>query len=254
MHALAAKKSAEIIKEKKYTASMFEPTPEVGACGDRMVMVEFEPLLTPEINEAVHTLTVAVETARIPGIVECTPSYHSLGIQYNPLQIGYAEVVRRVREIVESDQRHQRRAVRRVEIPVVYGNDFGLDLESVARARGLNIEAVVALHSEAIYRVCLIGFTPGFPYLSGLPETLATPRLPTPKTSVPAGSVAIGGRQCGIYPVNSPGGWSILGRTPLRLFDVQQVEPCLLSPGDEVVFRRISEHEFAEIASQVGAL
>ena len=233
---------------------MFGLTPKIGVCGDRTAIVEFEPVITPEINEAVHTLAAAVEAARIPGIVECTPSYHSLGIEYNPLQIGYAEVVRRVREIVESDQRHQGRAVRRVEVPVVYGNDFGPDLESVASARGLSIEAVVALHSAAIYRVCLIGFTPGFPYLGGLPETLATPRLPTPRTSVPAGSVAIGGRQCGIYPVDSPGGWSILGRTPLRLFDIQQVEPCLLSPGDEVVFRRISEQEFTEIVSQVGAL
>ena len=247
-------KSAEIIKEKKYTASMFGPTPEVSACGDRTVMVEFEPVIAPEINEAVHTLTAAVDSARIPGIVECTPSYHSLGIHYNPLQIGYMEVVRRVREIVESDQRHQRQAVRRVEVPVVYGDDFGPDLKSVASIRGLSTEAVIALHSEAAYRVCLIGFTPGFPYLGGLPELLATPRLPTPRTSVPAGSVAIGGRQCGIYPVSSPGGWSILGRTPLRLFDVQQVEPCLLSPGDEVVFRRICDREFAEIASQVGAL
>ena len=186
--------------------------------------------------------------------MNATPSYHSLGIHYNPLQIGYAEVVRRVRELVESDQRHQRRAIRRVEVPVVYGGDFGPDLKSVASAHSLSIEAVVALHREPVYRVCLIGFTPGFPYLGGLPEALATPRLPTPRASVPAGSVAIGGRQCGIYPVNSPGGWSILGRTPLRLFDVQQAEPCLLSPGDEVVFRSICEREFAEIASQVGAL
>jgi inhibitor of KinA len=247
-------KSAEIIKEKKYTASMFGPTPEFSACGDRMVMVEFEPVIAPEINDAVHELAAAMETARIQGIVECTPSFHSLGIHYNPLQIGYADVVRRVRELVESDQRHQRRAIRRVEVPLVYGSDFGPDLKSVASAHSLSIEAVVALHCEPVYRVCLIGFTPGFPYLGGLPEALATPRLPTPRASVPAGSVAIGGRQCGIYPVNSPGGWSILGRTPLRLFDVQQAEPCLLSPGDEVVFRSICEREFAEIASQAGAL
>ena len=247
-------KSAEIIKEKKYTASMSARTPEVRTCGDRTVMVEFDPVIAPEINEAVHSLTAAVDTARIPGIVECTPSYHSLGIHYDPLQIGYAEVVQRVREIIESGPQHQRSAVQRVEVPMVYGGDFGPDLKSVARAHGLSVEAAVTLHSEAVYRVCLIGFTPGFPYLSGLPEALATPRLPTPRASVPAGSVAIGGRQCGIYPVNSPGGWSILGRTPLRLFDVQKVEPCLLSPGDEVVFRRIYEEEFSEIASQVGAL
>ena len=157
-------------------------------------------------------------------------------------------------KLATSEYQHQRSVVRRVEVPVVYGGDFGPDLKSVASAQSLSVEAVVALHSEALYRVCLIGFTPGFPYLGGLPETLATPRLPTPRASVPAGSVAIGGRQCGIYPVNSPGGWSILGRTPLRLFDVEKLEPCLLSPGDEVVFRRICEQEFSEIASQVGPL
>jgi len=233
---------------------MFDPTPKIRACGDRMVMVEFEPVIAPEINDAVHTVTAAMESARIPGIVECVPSYHSLGIHFNPLQIPYAEIVRRVRDILLSDQPDQRRVLRRVQVPVLYGDDFGPDLKSVARARGLSVEAVVALHSQAVYRVCLIGFTPGFPYLSGLPETLTTPRLTTPRKSVPAGSVAIGGEQCGIYPVSSPGGWSLVGRTPLRLFDVQKVEPCLLSPGDEVVFRRICEQEFAEIASQVGAL
>ena len=219
-----------------------------------MVMVEYEPVITPEINDAVHIVTAAVENARILGIVECVPSYHSLGIHFNPLQIRYSEVVRRVREVLVSDQPHQRCLLRRVEIPVVYGDDFGPDLKSVASAGGLSVEEVVTLHSEAVYRVCLIGFTPGFPYLSGLPKTLTTPRLTTPRKSVPAGSVAIGGEQCGIYPVNSPGGWSIVGRTPLRLFDVQKVEPCLLSPGDEVVFRRIGEQEFTEIASQVGTL
>lgn len=251
---MVPRKSAEIIEEKKYTASMFDPTPRISACGDRMVMVEFEPVIASEINDAVHTVTAAVENARIPGIVECVPSYHSLGIHFNPLQIRYSELVRRVRDILASDQPYQRRLLRRVEIPVVYGDDFGPDLKSVASARGLSVEAVVALHSEAVYRVCFIGFTPGFPYLSGLPETLNTPRLTTPRKSVPAGSVAIGGEHCGIYPVSSPGGWSIVGRTPLRLFDVQGVEPCLLSPGDEVLFHRIGEQEFAEIASQVGTL
>jgi len=218
-----------------------------------MVMAEFAPMIAPEINDAVHRLAAAVENARIPGIVELTPSYRSLGIYYDPLQIEYSEIVQRLGELVSSDQPGLQRRARRVEVPVVYGGDFGPDLEFVASAHGLDAAAIVALHREPVYRVCLIGFTPGFPYLGGLPETLATPRLATPRAAVPAGSVAIGGQQCGIYPVNSPGGWRIIGRTPLRLFDVRQVEPCLLAPGDEVVFRRIREHEFGEIASQAGA-
>jgi KipI family sensor histidine kinase inhibitor len=247
-------KSAEIIKEKKYTGSMFEAAPQVSACGDRMVMVEFSPVISPEINDAVHRLAAALENERIPGIVECTPSYHCLGVHYNPLEIGYSEVIRRVREILESGQPDQRCFPRRVEVPIVYGGDFGPDLKLVAHTHRLTTEAVVGLHTAAVYRVCLIGFTPGFPYLSGLPEMLATPRLATPRASVPAGSVAIGAQQCGIYPVKSPGGWNIIGRTPLRLFDVQQAEPCLLAPGDEVMFRGISDHEFDEIVAQGGTL
>ena len=232
---------------------MFGEPPQLRACGDRMVMVEFEPTIAPEINDAVHSLAAAVENARIPGIIEWTPSYHSLGIHYNPLQIEYSEVVRRVGELIGSSQPSTKRTARRVEVPVVYGGDFGPDLESLADSHSLGAVAVVALHREPVYRVCLIGFTPGFPYLGGLPKTLATPRLATPREAVPAGSVAIGGQQCGIYPVNSPGGWRIIGRTPLRLFDVHRVDPCLLAPGDEVVFRSIREQEFAEIASQAGA-
>jgi inhibitor of KinA len=232
---------------------MFGAAPQLRACGDRMVMVEFEPMIASEINDAVHCLAAAVENARIPGIIEWTPSYHSLGIHYNPLQIEYSEIVGRVGELVSFNRRFTKRLVRRVDIPVVYGGDFGPDLESVASTHGLDAEALVALHGQPIYRVCLIGFTPGFPYLSGLPNELATPRLATPRAVVPAGSVAIGGKQCGVYPVNSPGGWHILGRTPLRLFDIQRAELCLLAPGDEVVFRRIREQEFAEIDSQAGA-
>ena len=232
---------------------MFGEPPQLRACGDRMVMVEFEPTIAPEINDAVHSLAAVVENTRIPGIIEWTPSYHSLGIHYNPLQIEYSELVRRVGELVSSSQPAKKRTARRVEVPVVYGGAFGPDLESLADSHSLGAVAVVALHREPVYRVCLIGFTPGFPYLGGLPKTLATPRLATPREAVPAGSVAIGGQQCGIYPVNSPGGWRIIGRTPLRLFDVHRVDPCLLAPGDEVVFRSIREQEFAEIASQAGA-
>ncbi len=232
---------------------MFGPVPKLRACGDRMVMAEFAPMIAPEINTAVHSLAAAVESARIPGVVECIPSYHSVGIHYDPMVIEYSEMLQRLGRLLSSDQPDLRRASRRVEVPLVYGGDFGPDLEWVASAHGLSAEAVIVLHSKGIYRVCLIGFTPGFPYLGGLPETLATPRRAKPRAAVPAGSVAIGGQQCGIYPVNSPGGWRIIGRTPLRLFDVQHVEPCLLAPGDEVVFRSIREHEFAESASQASA-
>jgi inhibitor of KinA len=250
---LAIEKSAEIIDQKKYTASMSGPAPQIRACGDCMVLVEFAPMIAPEINDAVHRLAAAVEAAAIPGVAECTPSYHSLGIHYHPLQIEFQEIVRRIGELVAHKPVSAKHPARRTVIPVVYGGDFGPDLEWVANTCGLSAEMAVAIHCEAVYRVCLIGFTPGFPYLGGLPEALAVPRLATPRTAVPAGSVAIGGQQCGIYPVKSPGGWRIIGRTPLRLFDVRRVEPCLLVPGDEVVFCSIREAEFADFATEAGA-
>lgn len=233
---------------------MIATASQILACGDRMVSVEFAPVIAPEINEAVHSLAAAVENARIPGIVECIPSYRALGVHYDPLQIRYSEIVRQLNDLLSSRQISAKRIPRRLEVPVVYGDDFGPDLNSLATIHGLSGEATVTRHLKAVYRVCLIGFTPGFPYLSGLPEELATPRLPTPRQAVPAGSVAIGGRQCGIYPVSSPGGWRIIGRTPLRLFNIQRSEPCLLAPGDEVVFRRICGSEFAEIASKADSL
>jgi KipI family sensor histidine kinase inhibitor len=233
---------------------MIGPAHRILDCGDRMVSVEFAPMIAPEINDAVHRLAAAVESAGIVGIVECVPSYRSLGVHYDPLQIERSEVIRRLNALLSSGQTFAKRNTRRVEVPLVYGEDFGPDLDSIAAMHGLSAERVIALHREVVYRVCLIGFTPGFPYLSGLPEELVTPRLPNPRRAVPAGSVAIGGRQCGIYPVKSPGGWRIIGRTPLRLFSIQRPEPCLLAPGDEVVFRRIDEPEFVEIASKAGVL
>jgi len=215
-------------------------------------MVEFAETISPEINVAIHGLAEALENAKIPGIVECTPCYCSLGVHYDPLQIQCHVVMEQLSQLLTSKRQDWRHVGRRVEIPVVYGGDFGPDLEWVASTHGLNAQNVVALHSEPVYRVFMIGFTPGFPYLGGLPETLACPRLPSPRTVVPTGSVAIGGLQCGIYPVNSPGGWRIIGRTPLRLFDVRIAKPSLLAPGDEVVFRRIDEQEFFQIASQAG--
>ncbi|MCI0620864.1 MAG: 5-oxoprolinase subunit PxpB [Acidobacteria bacterium] len=231
---------------------MIVPRPQYRPCGDRMVLAEFAEVIAPEINEAVHCLAAGLQKARIPGVLEWTPSYRSLGIYYDPLEIGYAALVEHLEKLVSSGAPLSQPATR-VEIPVAYGGQFGPDLEFVASTHGLSLEQVIALHSEKAYRVYLIGFTPGFPYLGGLPEQLATPRLAEPRRLVPAGSVAIGGQQTGIYPVDSPGGWRIIGRTPLRLFDIQKAIPCLLAPGDEVVFRPIREREFGEIAAQVGA-
>src|SRR5262245_18727087 len=246
-------KCAEIIEQKKYTASMFGLAPQFHACGDRMVLVEFAPTISPGINNEVQNLAAALESTRVAGIVEWTPSYCSLGVYYDPLRIGYSQVIERLTQLSSIGSQVSARITRRVEVPVVYGREFVLDLEWVATSHGFSVDEATARHSAAVYRVYLIGFTPGFPYLGGLPQELTAPRLPTQRAMVPAGSVAIGGQQCGIYPVSSPGGWRIIGRTPLHLFNIRHVEPCLLTPGDEVVFRGISEQEFHQLTSEAGA-
>ncbi len=140
-------------------------------------------------------------------------------------------------------------APRRVEIPVCYGGELGPDLDDVARTHGLAPEEVIRLHADADYLVYMIGFMPGFAYLGGLPERIATPRRKTPRTAVPAGTVGIGGRQTGVYPLVSPGGWNLIGRTPVKIFDIKRDEPTLLSTGDRVRFRPISRSEFDEASA-----
>jgi inhibitor of KinA len=215
------------------------------ACGDRMILIEFGNAISPAVHALVQRFMKALEQARIPGIAEWVPSYCSVGVVYDPLQIGYQSLAAKLQELAGLEEPMLAAAPgRRVAIPVCYGADLGPDLSFVAAQHGLTERQVVDLHVGAIYRVYLIGFTPGFPYLGGLPPELNTPRRDSPRDRVPAGSVAIGGQQTGIYPVESPGGWHIVGRTPLKLFDLDRPSLSLLEAGDEVVFQTISRREF----------
>ena len=176
----------------------------------------------------------------IRGILNFHPAYSSVLVDFDPRLRGFAELEALLRELAAAGSGAD--AIERmVEIPVRYGGEYGPDLEDVARHTGLSAARVVELHSSAEYLVHFLGFSPGFPYLGGLPAELATPRLAAPRKLVPGGSVAIGGSQTGVYPVDSPGGWRIIGRTPLRLFDAEASPPALLAMGDSVRFRPIRE-------------
>lgn len=177
--------------------------------------------------------------ARIDGVKEVVIAYESLAVFVEPMA-GEA-VERAVTNLLASppEPRMDTPPPRLIEIPVCYDAKFAPDIDDVAKHNGITAEEVVRLHSGALYRVRCVGFTPGFPYLSGLPAALVTPRRATPRTNVPAGSVAIGGTQTGIYPTNSPGGWHVIGRTPLQLFSPNAQPPALLQPGDQVRFRAI---------------
>ena len=199
---------------------------------------------------AVHGNLRALELAAIPGVIEFAPAYTTIGVFFDPAGVAGHSPFESLRTAIENAlsastlQNETGIDAPVIEVPVCYDPEFGADLGDVARTAGLAEEEVVRRHASAAYRVNCVGFTPGFPYLSGLPPELATPRRAIPRKEVPAGSVAIGGAQTGVYPSKSPGGWNIIGRTSLRLFDIQREPPALLRAGDRVRFRKISREEF----------
>ena len=211
--------------------------------GDRALVVEMGDTISPEINRRVHDLMLSLESQDIAGVTDLVPTYRSLLVQYDPIQISYSGLQGSIAEIETSLGGRLQEKTRVVHIPTLYWGEYAPDLEFVAEHTGLTTEEVIEAHSDAGYLVYMIGFTPGFPYLGGLSEVLDTPRLTTPRMETPAGSVGIAESQTGVYPVASPGGWRIIGRTPLRLFDPEREPPSLLAAGDHVRFIPMSGEE-----------
>jgi KipI family sensor histidine kinase inhibitor len=214
--------------------------------GDRGLLLEFGDEISLEINEKVRRMTLAVQAGAIEGIVEKVPTYRSLLIIYNPLIINIEDLKKRLVWMEEALGQSPFPEPKLTRIPVVYGGSYGPDLDYVAKFCQITPEEAVRLHFSKPYHIYMIGFMPGFPYMGELPEALVTPRLKTPRLSVPAGSVAIAQRQTGIYPMESPGGWQIIGRTPVQLFHPEKEPPALLQMGDLVQFYQIGEKEFKE--------
>ncbi len=217
--------------------------------GDAALAIELGSTIDKQTNRRVHQLARLLGKLQGLGVGEAVPAYASVILHYDPTRLDYADIRRKAEECIILLDTAPALDTRQVEIPVVYGGDYGPDLESLARYHHLTVEQVIRLHSSVIYTVYMMGFTPGFPYLGGLPEELATPRLPTPRTRVQAGSVGIAGNQTGIYPIDSPGGWQIIGYTPLPLFIPQRTPPTQLAAGDEVQFIPISAQDLPD-ASQ----
>jgi len=212
------------------------------------VVEEFE---AEKSLDAVLRAIQQLERAEIPGIIELAPAYTTIGVFLDPARSGtFADTSASIERALERElELATVRAAATIEVPVCYESEFAPDLDEVARHTKLSPEEIIRRHSAANYRVSCVGFTPGFPYLSGLPPELATPRRASPRKEVPAGAVAIGGTQTGIYPRKSPGGWNIIGRTPLRLFDVDRQPPALFRAGDRVRFRKISCQDFDGFAT-----
>jgi inhibitor of KinA len=214
--------------------------------GDRGLLLEFGDEISQEINEKVRRMAFAIQSEALPGILETVPTYRSLLILYNPLILPVTALKKRVESIEQGLQQSPLPEPKLIRIPVVYGGKFGPDLESVAEYHHSVPDEIIRLHCSRAYLIYLIGFMPGFPYMGELPEGLMTPRLKTPRLSVPAGTVAIAQKQTGIYPMDSPGGWQLLGRTPVRMFDPRKNPPAYLRMGDRVQFYPISKKEFEE--------
>ncbi len=212
--------------------------------GDRGLLVEYGDAITPEINRKVRVMALALEQVGPAGMLEVIPTYRSLLIIYDPMKTGVAELGQAINDLEDRLDEIRIPPPRTVEVPVLYGGDCGPDIEFVARHAGLSIDDVMRIHSGTPYQIYMMGFTPGFAYLGGLPPEIHAPRLETPRTLVPAGSVGIANNQTGIYPVRSPGGWRIIGRTPSKLFDPMKSEPFLYRAGDFIKFNSISEAEY----------
>ncbi len=230
--------------------------------GDRALLLRLGTGIDAALNARAHAAAAALRKANLPGVVDLMPAYASVALHYDPLAWVAPDSDRSpgerlaehllalVRAVDLDDERNSDDSSQRiVEIPVCYGGDHGPDLADIARLVKLDESEVIARHAAGRYRVAMLGFAPGFPYLLGLDAALHAPRRASPRTRVPAGSVAIGGAQTGIYPRELPGGWQIIGRTPLALFDVARDPPALLAPGQHVRFRAIDAEEFARLTS-----
>ncbi|WP_421918008.1 5-oxoprolinase subunit PxpB [Marinifilum sp.] len=215
--------------------------------GDSAFLVKFGNEISEQINRKVRAYFIALNEKNIEGIIECVPSYTDLMVLYNPLVIGYKEVLRHLKSVSENRSDIEMPEARTVKIPVCYGGQFGDDMEAVKKHTGLSAKEIIEKHSRNSYLVYMLGFTPGFCYLGGMEKSIATPRKQVPSQKILAGSVGIAAEQTGIYPIESPGGWQIIGRTPIKLFDPNRKPEFLLQAGDYLKFYPISEEEYHKL-------
>ena len=215
--------------------------------GDRGLLMEYGDVIDPVVNQKVRSISIVAKQDMPPGVIEIIPAYRSIMIIYDPsvtkpqkLQDAFISLEKRLTDIEIPPSKT-------IEIPVCYGGKFGPDIQVVAENNNISVSDVIRLHSKPEYIIYMIGFAPGFPFLGELPETLHTPRLKTPRTNVPQGSVGIANKQTGIYPAESPGGWQLIGRTPLKLFDQASSNPIIYQAGDRIRFISISEDEYQRL-------
>ncbi|WP_432663624.1 5-oxoprolinase subunit PxpB [Wukongibacter baidiensis] len=221
------------------------------ASGDSGIILEVGDGISEEVNRKIRALSYCIERMQLKEIIEIIPTYTTVLVLYNPLETSYKELAKRLMDIEESIDDIELPPREVVHIPILYGGEYGTDLEHVAKHNKLTVEEVIDIHSGTNYLVYMLGFTPGFPYLGGMSERISTPRLETPREKITAGSVGIAGNQTGIYPIDSPGGWQLIGRTPLNLFDAKRKPSVLLKAGQYLKFQPICKEEYEVICKEI---
>ena len=228
-----------------------EKKPQIMPAGDSCIVVDFGNVISLDINARVQALRHSLESSSIKGLLELMPTYRSLAIYFNPVETDLKDLKVRIEKAMKKQGTDMQTSTEEAIIPVCYGGKYGPDLENVAKHHGITPDEVIKRHSSVSCYCYMLGFTPGFSYLGGMDESIATPRLENPRELIPAGSVGIAGSQTGIYPIDSPGGWQLIGRTPLRMYNPSKTPPTLLDAGLWVKFNPISEEEYLSIESEV---
>ena len=222
--------------------------PTISPVGDCAISIDFGQVIDPKINRQIRQVIEQIKVLQLDGIIELVPTYCALLVQYDAMVYTYSDICKILEPTLqESVMDSANELVTIVEIPTVYGGEFGPDLGFVASYNHISEDEVVSIHSGTDYLVYMLGFIPGFTYLGGMDPRIATPRLSSPRTLIPAGSVGIAGEQTGTYPSDSPGGWQIIGRTPVTMYDMSKKQAALLQAGDYVRYVSINENEFHRI-------
>lgn len=219
--------------------------------GDSSILIEFGQEISPEINRRLSAAMKLIREQHIEGVVDMIPAFCSLVVNYDPRILSYEQMKKRVQDLLKLEINADEQKKRVFEIPVCYGGAYGPDIANIAEHAGLSEEEVIRIHSSRDYLVYMLGFLPGFCYLGGLDERIHTPRLANPRIKISAGSVGIGGSQTGIYPMDSPGGWQLMGLTPVRTYDPERDPAILLEAGDYIRFIPVDEAEYQRIKAQV---
>lgn len=226
---------------------------QIFPAGDQALVAEFDNIISEEVNQQVHELAQALMAAHIPGLRELLPAFRSLMVCYDPDRISFDELSQKLEQLSCRQKSSVTLRQKVWQIPCCYEEPFGPDLEDMSRITGLSAREIIRIHSGTDYKIYMLGFLPGFVYLGGLDRRLECPRLDNPRTQIPAGAVGIGGSQTGIYPLPSPGGWRLIGQTPVKLYDPEREEPILCQAGEQIRFVPISYGEYLRIEADVTA-